>query len=299
MKYEINTLLYVLHHGMETKIANKYIISENIGGGCFGTIYRATNVRTNIQVAIKMEPTHSDMKLLKNETSILKYLYDQGSRDIPIVYWFGRHAECSCLVMSLYDCSLYDYIQKKSMTLTKINSIMISLINILSFVHTKLVIHRDIKPQNIMLKNGELFLIDFGFATFYVDENSNHLIDEEDREHIIGTPRYVSFHVHCGSLPSRRDDLISLGYMYIFLHNHSLPWDTIHNQEVHNSEYEDTHILNYKNKHRANLKRLDYILPLCNSINDEIENYIKYCYTILYNDPPLYASLIDIFTEEV
>jgi len=252
---------------------------------------------SNILVAIKMEPTLSDVKLLKNETTILKYLYDQGSRDIPIVYWFGQYNNNTCLVMSLYDCSLHEYIQTKPITIRKLNTIMVSLINILTFVHTKLIIHRDIKPQNIMLKNGELFLIDFGFATFYVDENSEHIIDTDIREHIIGTPRYVSFHVHCGSLPSRRDDLISLGYMYLYLINQSLPWDTLRISDEINSEYDETHILNYKNKQRVELKRFDNIQSLCKNTTEQIENFLKYCYYIQYNDTPIYAALVDIFTD--
>lgn len=281
---------------MNTKIANKYIIYENIGSGCFGSIYSGVNSKTDVKVAIKMEPIDSSIRILKHETSILKYLYEHGSRDIPIVYWFGIHNNNSCLVMSLYDCSLYDYIQTKPLSINKINAIMVTLISILKSIHNKLIIHRDIKPQNVMLKNGELFLIDFGFATFYVDDCANHLIDDGNRQNIIGTPKYVSFHVHCGSLPSRRDDLISLGYMYVYLASRKLPWDTLVPSDEINSEYDETHILNYKNKQRAALKRFDSIRIACIEINKQIENYIKYCYYIQYDDLPNYDALIDIFS---
>lgn len=281
---------------MTTKIANKYIIHENIGNGCFGSIYGGINYKTSVKVAIKMEPIESSIRILKHETSILKYLYEHGSRDIPIVYWFGIHNNNSCLVMSLYDCSLYDYIQTKPLSMNKINTIMVTLIHILKSIHHKLVIHRDIKPQNVMLKNGELFLIDFGFATFYVDECSKHIIDGGNHQNIIGTPKYVSFHIHCGSLPSRRDDLISLGYMYIYLTNRKLPWDTLVPSDVINSEYDDTHILNYKNKQRATLKRFDSISIVCTEINKQIENFLKYCYYIDYDDLPNYDALVDIFS---
>ena len=281
---------------MNTKIANKYIIYENIGSGCFGSIYSGVNSKTDVKVAIKMEPIDSSIRILKHETSILKYLYEHGSRDIPIVYWFGIHNNNSCLVMSLYDCSLYDYIQTKPLSINKINAIMVTLISILKSIHNKLIIHRDIKPQNVMLKNGELFLIDFGFATFYVDDCANHLIDDGNRQNIIGTPKYVSFHVHCGSLPSRRDDLISLGYMYVYLASRKLPWDTLVPSDEINSEYDETHILNYKNKQRAALKRFDSIRIACIEINKQIENFIKYCYYIQYDDLPNYDALIDIFS---
>ena len=284
---------------MNTRIANKYLIGENIGSGCFGSIFNGTHYKTNMPVAIKMEDVNADVKILKNETTILKYLYDQGSRDIPIVYWFGLHKNNTCLVMSLYDCSLHDYIQQKHLPPNKIDVIMRTMINIFQLMHSKLVIHRDIKPQNIMLKQGELYLIDFGFATFYVDENSNHIVDDGSRQHIIGTPKYVSYHIHCGSLPSRRDDLISLGYFYMYLYNRKLRWDTIIESEKTDTEYEDTHILNYKNKQRKVLKEFENIQPICAQINRRIENFLNYCYHIKYDDTPIYSALSDIFESDV
>jgi serine/threonine protein kinase len=146
-----------------------------------------------------------------------------------------------------------------------------------------------------MLKNGELYLIDFGFAAFYVDENSNHLVDDGSRLHIIGTPKYVSYHIHCGSLPSRRDDLISLGYVYIYLCERKLQWDAIIEPGGTDTEYEDTHILNFKNKQRKVLKAFESIQPICVQINRRIENFLNYCYHIQYNDLPIYSALSDIF----
>jgi serine/threonine protein kinase len=280
---------------MNIKIASKYIITENIGSGGFGSVFKGINCKTNVPVAIKMENADTDIKILKNETTILKYLYDHGSRDIPIVYWFGLHNNKTCLVMPLYDCSLYDYIQQKQLTVAKLDTFMVTLINILQTIHNNFVVHRDIKPQNIMLKNGELYLIDFGFATFYVDEYSNHIVDDGSREHIIGSPKFVSFHIHCGSLPTRRDDLISLGYIYIYLYNRTLIWDNVNEPGDNVSEYADTHILNYKNKQRAALKRFVIIQPICKQINDKIENFLKYCYHIQYDDKPNYDALVDVF----
>ena len=281
---------------MNNKIANKYILGENIGVGCFGSIFTGINCKTNMRVAIKMENVNADVKILKSETTILKYLYDQGSRDIPIIYWFGIHNNMTCMVMSLYDCSLHDYIQQKLLPVNKIDVIMQTMIRIFKFIHSKFVIHRDIKPQNIMLKDGELYLIDFGFATFYVDENSAHIIDDGKRIHIIGTPKYVSYHIHSGSLPSRRDDLISLGYVYMYLCDRTLPWDTLMEPDSSYSEYEDTHILNHKNKQRMLLKQFEHIQPICFVINNQIENFMNYCYHIQYDDTPNYDALIDIFT---
>ena len=50
-------------------INNKYKIIEKIGEGCFGSIYKGKNIRTNEEVAIKIESIDNDIKLLKNEQS--------------------------------------------------------------------------------------------------------------------------------------------------------------------------------------------------------------------------------------
>ena len=128
---------------MNNRIANKYSIGENIGSGCFGSVFNGTHYKTNMPVAIKMEDVNADVKILKNETTILKYLYDQGSRDIPIVYWFGIHNNKTCLVMSLYDCSLHDYIQQKPLPQNKIDVIMRTMINIFQSIHNRWCYHSN------------------------------------------------------------------------------------------------------------------------------------------------------------
>jgi serine/threonine protein kinase len=66
-------------------IKNKYIIQNKIGNGKFGIVYQGIYKKSNEQVAIKTEDTRTSVKLLKHETTILKYLYDHGSRNVTIV----------------------------------------------------------------------------------------------------------------------------------------------------------------------------------------------------------------------
>jgi len=158
-------------------INNKYIIETNIGKGQFGSIYKGYHKKTREPIAIKFEHSNSPIKLLKNETTILNYLYNNGCRNIPQVHWYGLFSNNTCLVMTLYDYSLYDLLKnkKKDLSIQQLQYIILQCLDIFENIHNSFVLHRDIKPQNFMIKNNELFLIDFGFSTFYIGDDKQHL----------------------------------------------------------------------------------------------------------------------------
>jgi serine/threonine protein kinase len=276
------------------EIKNKYIIKDKLGNGKFGIVYLGIYKKTNEKVAIKTENMRTPMKLLKHETTMLKYLYEHGSRNVPIIYWYGIHADCTCLVMSYYEKSLADHIKTKELNIGQIDKIILQMIVIMENIHKNLVVHRDIKPQNFMLKDGELFLIDFGLATFYVNENEEH-IEQSSHESILGTPKYISPNIHQGITPSRRDDLISIGYIYIFLVCRELPWDSITTNPLDETIHDELSILHYKNIARQTLKSWENIEPICNKIDVKLLKYMNYCYQLKYKDVPNYMALKECF----
>jgi len=276
------------------EIKNKYIIKDKLGNGKFGIVYLGIYKKNNEKVAIKTENLRTPMKLLKHETTILKYLYDRGSRNVPIIYWYGIHLDNTCLIMTYYETSLFEYIKTKELNIDQINKIFLQMIVILENIHKNFVVHRDIKPQNFMIKDSELFLIDFGLATFYVDETGEH-IDESSHESILGTPKYISPNIHAGITPSRRDDLISIGYIYIFLVCRELPWDMITTNILDENIHDEMSILHYKNMIRQNLKTWENIEPICNKIDVKLCKYMHYCYQLKYKELPNYLALKQCF----
>lgn len=280
-------------------IKNRYKILHKIGNGKFGTVYKGINTNTNDFIAIKTEPKNSTLKLLKNETAILKYLHEQGSRCIPIIYWFGIHENNTCLVFSYYETSLDQYIlslSKEDENLqNKYNKIMNTAINILESIHKHYVLHRDIKPQNFMIKNGELFLIDFGLATFSIDGNGEQIQNTGSQTTIIGTPKFMSIHIHNGSSYSNRDDMISLGYIYLWMVLRELPWE----QKYY---YHYDHAIEDENKHDHDLLDLNHpyylfqkeekswnkLENLCSTTDKNIYNYLNYYYIGGSTLPPLF-----------
>lgn len=69
-----------------------------------------------------------------------------------------------------------------------------------------------------------IYLIDFGLSKEWLDPATHHHIPFNPHHGLVGTLRYISVNVHKEFEPSRRDDLISLAYLFVFFYKGSLPW---------------------------------------------------------------------------
>ena len=200
----------------------KFEILEKLGQGQFGIVYLGN--MQNKKVAIKIEYKESPYKLLKHESKILFYLKERRVSHIPVIYYYGLHEGNLAAVMTLYECSFEEYIIKNEPNHVECTRFFHSIIEILENVHNNFVLHCDIKPSNFMMKHGELYLIDFGLSKIYINEENQHYPQKKDCD-LVGTPKYMSLFIHGGSSPSRRDDLISSWYVYMFSLGRALPWD--------------------------------------------------------------------------
>ena len=275
-------------------IKGKYIIHKQIGQGKFGKVYSGLYIKNNKHVAIKVEYNETLYQTLKHEACILNHLNSNKCKYIPLVYWYGVINNYKTLIIPYYNCSLYEYIKIKQISISQINNIMIQMIHILESIHKYGVIHRDIKPHNFMVKSGEIYLIDFGLSTFYIDDAGKH-IHNNIKDTIIGSPNYISYHIHNGETPSRRDDLISIGYLYIYLIHKTLLWENLN--IILSKKYNETHILNEKNIKRKELKHWDNIQHICKNtgFQNQIYQYLHICYFMEYNETPMYNHMIDLF----
>jgi len=217
-------------------INNKYKIIEKIGEGCFGSIYKGKNIRTNEEVAIKVESIDNDMKLLKNESIIYQYL--SNTYGVPSIKWYGRDDENYYMVINLLGKSLQEIKNKHTIFSLKTTiQIGIKIISLLETIHEKGLLHRDVKPDNFLfgLNNSkEIYIIDFGFCRSFINHETNKHISIKKTNNLIGTQTYASINAHDYIELSRRDDMESLFYMLIYFCSDTLEWQNV-NIETNNT----------------------------------------------------------------
>lgn len=210
-------------------IGNKYEILKKINHGSFGSLYRGKNIRTGEIVAIKVEKrSENSTNTLKYEANVYNYL--KKINNFVKLRWFGKDEKYNFLVIDLLGNSLKNELVRN----TSKNNLEIVLnfgkkiINKLMILHENKIIHRDIKPDNILLNldnsYDDIFLVDFSFCKKYIKSNGEH-IQKNKINKLIGSVNYISLNVHNLIEPSRRDDLESVIYILIYLYFGKLEWE--------------------------------------------------------------------------
>ena len=226
-------------------------ILQRITCGGFGEVYLGVNSSTSENVAIKLvyyfiiqeRKSPDSYSLVLREAEIYEYLSKSesytGEMDsgFPTIHWKGSLGEYNIMVLQLLGPSLEELLTKigGKFPLPLVSQLGIQMVSIIQRVHSKGFLHLDIKPGNFLVGMGKIFssvvyMIDFGLAQPFVDNNGNHLPYTEGNNSF-GTERFASIGSHLGQQPSRRDDMESFAYMVIYLLEGFLPWQMIGNGE--------------------------------------------------------------------
>jgi casein kinase I family protein HRR25 len=164
---------------------------------------------TGEEIAIKLEYIGDNMPTLEYEADIYKDLSGDGCSTqnrpgIPHVRWYGVECEFYVMVYDLLGPSLEDLFNfcDRKFSLKTVLLLADQLISRIEYIHSKSVIHRDVKPENFLMGTGKLgnrvYMIDFGLAKKYRDsETGVHKSYYDDRK-FEGTSRYASINNHLG-----------------------------------------------------------------------------------------------------
>ncbi|KAK1358482.1 Non-specific serine/threonine protein kinase [Heracleum sosnowskyi] len=274
---------------MEPRIG-KYRLGRKIGSGSFGKIYQGTDIRTNEEVAIKLEYIKTKHPQLLYEANLYKVL--RGGSGIPIVRWSGVEGDYNVLVMDLLGPSLEDLFSFCSRKLSLKTVLMLAdqMISRIEFIHSKSYLHHDIKPDNFLMGIGKrknrVYAIDFGLAKKYRDSSTHRHIPYRENINLRGTARYVSMNAHLGIEQSRRDDLEALGYVLMYFLRGSLPWQGLKAGNL-KQKYEKI----------SEKKGSTSFEALCRGYPTEFESYFHCCRSLRFDDKPNYAHLKEIFRD--
>ena len=271
----------------DTFIFKKYKPIRKIGIGAFGDIYSVIDLNYKTSFAMKTEKIEAEPKSLETEAY---YLYNlQGGIGIPKIITYGHIKKYNILIETLLNESLYNiYIKNnKYCSLIDICLIGVQMLERLEWIHSKNILYRDVKPENCLigLKNPNLiYIVDFGLCKRYRSSKTGKHIPMRQTGKFNGTMEYASSYVLKGNESSRRDDLISLGYMLIFLFKKYLPWK-ISLKEINRTKY-----LELINKKESNDNGL-----LFKNLPQEIVEYIIYTNNLKFEQAPDYSYLSSLF----
>ena len=268
---------------MAATVGGKYRLINKIGYGSFGDIYQGADDE-DCPVAIKLEQIEdSSLCVLKHEAAIYKALEDGPT--IPKFLWYGSKGGYNILVMELLDKSLEELKHECGGTLSARTVLMLAdqMISCLEYMHKKRIIHRDLKPENFMMRRGsgagQVAIIDFGLSKFYVNPETGVHNPQIPHKSMTGTVRYASINAMKCIEQSRRDDLESLGYIFLYLLNGSLPW-----QGISAPTREE------KLKQICEMKAKIPLKELCKGLPDEFRNYLEAVRSLGFEEEPKYAD---------
>ncbi|GAC1631886.1 MAG: hypothetical protein NVS4B2_16260 [Chloroflexota bacterium] len=222
---------------MPARVGGRYELVREIGAGGMGRVYQAVDTKTGRAVAAKVMVVHSDNNLealirFHQEGALLSTLKHPN---IVEVYGIFLEEQASSIIMELLEGrSLAQIMAAEHLSLERAKQMMMQLCSALAHAHLHGIIHRDVKPGNIMLVgNDNVKVTDFGIARIL---NSGSTLKTMTGTSI-GTPLYMSpeqvegrpidgrtdiysagvvlYHIVTGRPPFEGDDPISVAFKHV------------------------------------------------------------------------------------
>jgi len=205
------------------RINDRYKIIEYIGGGGMANVYLARDMILDRDVAVKI------LRLdLANDDELIRRFHREAQSatslvhpNIVNIYDVGEEDNIYYIVMEYVDGeTLKQYIQNHfPIPIEKVIDIILQITSAISHAHQNNIIHRDIKPQNILIdKKGNVKITDFGIAVALTSTTITQT------NSVLGTVHYISPEQARGGVATKKSDIYSLGIVLFELLTGRLPF---------------------------------------------------------------------------
>jgi serine/threonine-protein kinase len=208
-----------------SKTLGNYEIVDRLGRGGMATVYRArqTNMQRDVAIKVMSDELADDPQFIARfelEAQVIANL--QHPRVLP-VHDFGHEGELFYLVMRLIEGdTLYQRLLNGPLTLSVTNKFLGQIAEALDYAHNQGVIHRDLKPNNILLDQWDnVYLMDFGLAKMLAA--SQQLTASGA---MLGTPAYMAPEQWRGDPIDPRTDIYALGVILYEMVTGRLPFES-------------------------------------------------------------------------
>lgn len=206
------------------KLDGRYEITELIGVGGMADVYKAVDVMENRVVAVKIlkdefSQNEEFLRRFRNESKAIAVL---SHPNIVKIYDVGFTDEINFIVMEYIDgITLKEFIEQQGVLRWKdALHFVTQILRALQHAHDKGIVHRDIKPQNIMLfADGTIKVMDFGIARF------SRVDGKTLSDKTIGSVHYISPEQARGDMTDERSDIYSVGVMLYEMLTGRKPFD--------------------------------------------------------------------------
>ena len=200
-------------------LAGRYSIDALIGRGGMADVYRGTDTMLHRPVAIKVLTERDGAerdRFLREARSMAKLNHP----NVVGVYDAGQTDDVSFIVMELVDGRVLSAVPPAELTVRTAVRAYVAILEALAYAHAMGVIHRDVKPTNVMiLPNGTVKVMDFGLA-----RNASDMSTASSAGEIVGTIAYLPPERFLGKSADARGDLYSVGVMLYETFTGTLPF---------------------------------------------------------------------------